>query len=77
VTTRASLRAASASAGSCECTYVAMVNADNAWPSQAAITAIGTPSRCIKVPFEHFTDFGVMPDPVSEVAEKLARESGR
>jgi hypothetical protein len=50
VTTQARLRAASISAGSCECTYVAIVNADDAWPSQAAITAIGTPSRCIRVP---------------------------
>ena len=45
VTTRAKLRAASASAGSCECAYVAIVNADDAWPSQPAITAIGTPSQ--------------------------------
>ena len=33
--------------GLCECTYVAIVNAHDAWPSQAAITAIGTPSRLV------------------------------
>jgi hypothetical protein len=42
VTTRSKLHAASANPGSCECKYVAIVIADDAWPRHAAITAIGT-----------------------------------
>jgi acyl-coenzyme A thioesterase PaaI-like protein len=31
----------------------------------------------VRVPFEHFKDFGTMPTPPNELQEKLAQESGR
>ena len=30
----------------------------------------------VKVPFAHFDDYGTLQDPVAEVKQKLARESG-
>ena len=50
VTTRAKLYAAVFNASGCECTYVAIVNAFDAWPSHAEITAIGMSRRCLSVP---------------------------
>lgn len=41
---------------------------------KVAFTANGV---YVRVPFEHFNDFGTMPTPVNELQEKLARESGR
>jgi hypothetical protein len=46
----------------CECAHTDRVSAALAWPSHAAITAIGTPRRCINV--AHECPRIVQPDPL-------------
>lgn len=49
VTTRFKVAPAAFRASSCECAYNLIVRLASLWPIHAAITAAGTPSRCISV----------------------------
>ncbi len=50
------------------------VSAKGTRGDDVAFTARGV---FVRVPFEHFTRFGVIPTPVEELHRKLARESGQ
>ena len=57
--------AAAASASSCEWVYIRAVIEASAWPSHLAMTASGTPRRCIAVlncGERHVTGSGFTPD---------------